>query len=310
MNIALKWMVLISCVVFIPPLLIGLIRKTKARLQGRIGASICQPIFDLAKLFAKDELLSEISNGMLRSASVVSASVAVLIALSSPWLPGMPVLFHSDIFIFVYLFALLRFFTVLSALDTASAFGAFAASREVTIAVLVEPAVMLCFIALAVVAGTTDLSAIFAFTADNLSIYPGLWAMAGCGLYLASLVELSRMPADDPTTHLELTMVHEAMIIENSGPNLALVEYASALKMLILMGLSGQCFLHATTAVLKLHHTIYSLGGLLALFVMVGFIAVIESTSVKLRWTKLPEFIAYAVTFGLLCAMYSLGTLR
>ncbi|MBX9693481.1 MAG: NADH-quinone oxidoreductase subunit H, partial [Cyanobacteria bacterium] len=238
------------------------------------------------------------------------AAVAVLIALSSPWLPGMPVLFHSDVFLFVYLFASLRFFTVLSSLDTGSPFGGFAASREVTLAVLVEPANMLCLAALAVVAKSTSLTEIFSYGSSYLSNCPALWIMAGCGLFLTSLVELSRMPADDPTTHLELTMVHEAMILENSGPNLALTEYAAAVKLLVLMGLTGQCFLHAVSGVWTMQEEIQTIVGLTALFTLVGLIAVFEATAVKLRWTKLPEFIAYAVTFGLLCLAFVVGAAK
>lgn len=306
----LRWIALIAAVLVAPPLLIGLIRKNKASLQNRFGAPIYQPFLDLAKLLGKGELLSDSASWVLRGTSVINAAVAILLALSTPWIPGMPMLFDIDIFLFLYLFVVIRFFTVLSSLDTASPFGGFAASREITLAVLVEPAFMLCLLALAVVARSTSLTEIFSFHPGFLADNSGLWALAGCGLFLSSLVELSRMPADDPTTHLELTMVHEAMILENSGPNLALTEYATALKMLVLMGISAQCFIHAIKPIWSLSLEIQALSGLVALLLLVLAISLIEATAVKLRWTKLPEFIAYAVTFGFLCSACAIGTLR
>src|SRR5262249_18302021 len=130
-----------------------------------------------------------------------------------------------------------------------------------------------------------------------------VWILAGAGLFLSSLVGLSRMPVDDPTTHLELTMVHEAMIIENSGPNLALVEMTYALRLSIFYGLTVQCFLHALTALSAMSMpdlAALSVGGI---FVLVGVTAVLETVMVKLKWTKCPEFIAYALTMGLFASM-------
>ena len=173
----------------------------------------------------------------------------LVIAFIAPWLSyGQHFINSSDIFLIIYLFGLARFFTVLAALDAGSVFGGFGASREVTLALLVEPGVILCFASLGCVGHTSSLAQIFSYSvSQNQVLYeePALWLLAGTVLFLASLVELSRMPVDDPNTHLELTMVHEAMILENSGPNLALTEYTHYLKMCILLGLSGQCFLHA-----------------------------------------------------------------
>lgn len=304
-----QWILLLATIVLGPPLLIGMIRKIKATLQNRVGAPIHQPLLDLCKLFSKGELISDSATWILRGSTVVNAATAVLIAITCPWVPGLPAVFDLDVFLFIYLFVLIRFFTVLSSLDTGSPFGGFAASREVTLAVLVEPALMLCLIALAVVARTTNMAEIFSFS-SNAPSHAGLWLLAACGLYLASLVELSRMPADDPTTHLELTMVHEAMILENSGPNLALAEYTSALKLLILMGISGQCLLHALNQIWPIDSSQQTMYGFAALGASGFTIALIEATAVKLRWTKLPEFIAYAVTFGLLCSVSAMGTLK
>jgi formate hydrogenlyase subunit 4 len=307
MNDLLKWLLLVVVIAVLPWLLVGTIRKTKATLQNRIGAPIYQPLMDAIKFLRKGELVSDSASWVLRGAAVCNAAVAILIAFCTPWIPGLPTAFTLDIFLLIYLFVVLRFFTVLGAMDTGSAFGGFGASREVSLAVLVEPAIMLCLASLALAAHSTELSTIFSYGAGNPARHSGLWAMAGFGLYITTLVELSRMPVDDPTTHLELTMVHEAMILENSGPNLALTEYCTALRMLILMGISGQCFLHALSVFWHIPHGLQIIVGLVSIFALVVTTALIETTAVKLRWTRVPEFIAYAVTFGLLCAVVAVG---
>jgi formate hydrogenlyase subunit 4 len=166
---------------------------------------------------------------------------------------------------------------------------------------LVEPAIMLCFASLGSVAHSSDLNVIFSFSSSGLVHHGAIWMISGIGLFLASLVELSRMPVDDPTTHLELTMVHEAMILENSGRNLALVEYTHYLKMAVMFGVSSQCFLHAIPFFWESTSVIRAFGSLLAILFAILAVALIEGTSVKLRWTKLPEFIAYSVVMSLLC---------
>jgi formate hydrogenlyase subunit 4 len=297
----------LASLLLMPPLIVGLIRKTKARLQNRIGAPLLQPYFDLFKLLSKAETISKHTSWIFRSTAAVNVSILLILAFLAPWTSFHPFNISGDLFLIIYLLAVTRFFTVLSALDAGSAFGGFGASREVTLALLVEPAVMLCLASLGSIAQTSDLAAAFSFSNEALANQPGLWLIAGSGLFLASLVELCRMPADDPTTHLELTMVHEAMILENSASNLALMEYTHFLKILILLGISSQCLLHAipffwhTTTLIR---AVASLGGVLGL--AVG-IAVIESLAVKLRWTKLPEFIAYSVAMSIFCVFIALS---
>ena len=249
-----KWFFFSGFVFFVPLLLLGTIRKIKARLQTRVGAPVTQPLWDVIKLLRKGETISGVATWIFRSTAAVNLVVILIVAAIVPWTSIKPVVPGADFFLVVYLFALSRFFTVLSALDAGSAFGGFAASREVTIALLVEPAIVLCLAALGCAAHTSDLSVVFSMGPLAPVTQPSIWFLAGCALFLSSLVELSRMPVDDPTTHLELTMVHEAMILENSGKNLALTEYASCLKMAVMLGLCGQCFLHAVTAVYFMRH--------------------------------------------------------
>jgi formate hydrogenlyase subunit 4 len=372
---ASKWLAFIIVLFVSPPMLLGLIEKTKARLQGRVGARVTQPLHDLLKMLKKGETLSSVTSWIFRSTSVINFAVILLIAVLTPWLSFKPQIFEyevpsaasshsksslathpeaglgqlkdlpvvdglsvkkdaplskdvevpaqsnvsffdtsttgSDIFLIVYMFALARLFTVLAALDAGSVFGGFGASREVTLALLVEPAIVLAFASLGCAAHSSDLNLIFSWSAANpiMDVAP-LWFIAGFALFLATLVELSRMPVDDPTTHLELTMVHEAMILENSGRNLALVEFTHVLKMAVLLGLTGQCFLHGFYALVKFDHWMVALFSLLSLVILSILIGVIESATVKLRWTKIPEFIAYSVAMSLLCVFIAIGARR
>lgn len=300
------WLLFGLLIIFLPPVLLGILRKNKARLQNRIGASIFQPLFDLYKLMQKGETISEVTTWVFRSTAAINFAILFVIALLVPWLSFKPAFIGADLILVIYLFALSRFFTVLAALDAGSAFGGFGASREVTLAMLVEPAVMLCFASLGCMSGSSDLNSIFSFSNLNMSHHNALWLLAGTGLFLSSLVELSRMPIDDPTTHLELTMVHEAMILENSGPNLALTEFGHYLKMAVMWGISAQCFMHAIPYLWTADALTRGISSLLALFLIVVVVALIEGTAVKLRWTKLPEFIAFAIAMSLFCVFIAI----
>lgn len=290
-------------IIFLPWLLIGLVRKTKARLQNRRGAPIYQPFLDFLKLLNKGETISETASWLFASSSAITLSIMLVIACLCPWLAGHPSTIGCDLFLFVYLLCACRFFSVLAALDTGSAFGGFGASREVTLAMMVEPGVVLCLAALASASRNADLSIIFSYSNKALQGEPVIWTLACLSLFLASLVELSRMPVDDPTTHLELTMVHEAMILENSGPNLALVEFCHGLKMVVLLGLASNCLLHAIPAVWTLNPFLQNLAGTSILLLTGIGIAVLESTVVKLRWNRLPDFISYALAMAILVAL-------
>jgi len=301
-----NWSAFVVFALFAPPIMIGILRKTKARLQNRIGASIFQPIFDLRKFLRKGETISTVTSWVFRNTCVINLAAMIAVACMVPWVSFKPPTSGADIFFVIYLFALARFFTVLAALDAGSAFSGFGASREVTLALLIEPAIILSFASLGCVAHTSDLNQIFSFSDQLIQNRNSLWTLAGTGLFIASLVELSRMPVDDPTTHLELTMVHEAMFLEYSGPNFAIAEYTHYLKLCVMFGISGQCFLHAIPYFWGAGPVIQAAGSIAVLLMAIGTIAFIESTSVKLRWTKLPEFIAYSVAVSLLCVFIAI----
>lgn len=297
----------VASALVLPPLALGTTRKVKARLQNRIGAPVWQPVLDLIKLVRKDETLSTTASWIFRFAAVFTCSTAVYLIFNTPWIAPRP---HwsggIDIITLIYLLGGMRLFTLLAAMDTGSAFGAFAASREATLSFLVEPVSMLSLISLSIMARSTQLDVIFG-TAPAAHHYPALWIVCGMSILLASLVELSRMPIDDPTTHLELTMVHEAMLLEASGKNLALFEYANTLKLGLLFGLSGQCFLQALP--LNVGTAMTAAISVIALLTISVLVGAFESVSVKLNWRKAPEFIAYGITLAAVGAIVAVGTL-
>jgi formate hydrogenlyase subunit 4 len=285
----------------VPLLLVGVIRKVKALMQTRVGAPVWQPFFDVAKLLRKGETISTTASWVFtwapRVGLAIAAVAAVLVPWSGPWLPASwaPA---THLILVLYLLALGKFLTMLAAMDTGSAFGGLGASREATISLLVEPAMVVGLGALAVGARTLDLATIFA---GPVSPLPAI--LVGTALAIAALAELSRMPVDDPTTHLELTMVHEAMVLENSGRNLALVEYGVALRVCVYLGLAAQTLLHAWPA----FHTLpppalygISLGAVFAAGIAV---AVAEGVLVRLKWRRIPLFLASGLVLSLFAAL-------
>ncbi len=302
MNVG-EWLLFAAVLLVVPILTAGTIRKIKARLQNRVGPPLLQPLYNVVKLWRKGETVSEDATWIFRGAAVINLAVVLVVAALLPWVSFKPGLTGDDIFLFIYLLASARFFGILAALDTGSPFSAFSSSREATLSLLVEPAIVLSLVALALGAHSTSLGSIFAYGAAAGPAAAPVWIVAGCGLFLSSLVELSRMPVDDPTTHLELTMVHEAMLIENSGPNLALAEIAYTVRLTFLYGLTVQCFLHAVYAVAPVGMTLLAVLSVLGIFLLAAGTALLETVTVKLKWTRCPEFIAYALTMGLFACM-------
>ncbi|HEY3418108.1 MAG TPA: NADH-quinone oxidoreductase subunit H [Armatimonadota bacterium] len=301
MKLSLLIIIQLVNLLFVPLLLVGVIRKAKALMQNRLGAPIWQPFYDIAKLLRKTETISESASWVFTLAPRLGLAVALLAAVLVPWAGALlpPALASSTNFLLVlYLLALGKFLAMLAAMDTGSAFGGLGASREATISMLVEPTLIIGLGALAIGANSMDLLSIY-HTPSN----PFVALLVGIALVIAALAELSRMPVDDPTTHLELTMVHEAMILENSGRNLALTEYAVALRTCIYFGLALQTLFQVwpTWGLLpELPRYAMSLFGLLAFGVLV---AVAEGILVKLKWRSVPGYLAFATVLSLLAAL-------
>jgi formate hydrogenlyase subunit 4 len=300
MNILLIILQTINLLVM-PLLLLGVVRKVKALMQNRVGAPILQPFYDVAKLLRKSETISYNTSWIFIYAPRISLTTAIIAAVLIPWagilLP--PEWASATNFIFLlYLLSLGKFFVMLSALDAGSAFGGLGASREAVISILVEPSMVISLGALALAAGDMNMSAIYTHP-----INPVIAGLAAIALLIASLAELSRMPVDDPTTHLELTMVHEAMILENSGRNLAITEYASAIRMCIFWGLSAQTLLLMLPAYIVMPITIKYLIGIVLMMIIGITVAFLEGILVRLKWRRVPNYLAFAGLFSLLAAM-------
>lgn len=288
-------------IAIVPLLLVGVVRKIKARMQNRVGSPILQAFYDIGKLLRKGETISGTASWVFSLAPRLNLAVVGVVALLVPWSGArVPGAWDSstNLLLVIYLLGLGKFVSMLAAMDTGSAFGGLGASRDALISVLVEPALMIGLGALAFGAKSMDLSVIYSSPASQ-----SVAILVGASLVVIALSELSRMPVDDPTTHLELTMVHEAMVLENSGRNLALVELAVALRTCIFFGLAAQTLLHAVPQYSGLPSLLRYSVGVASLFVMGVLVAVAEGVLVKLNWRRVPSFVAYAIALSSLAAL-------
>jgi formate hydrogenlyase subunit 4 len=291
------------------PGLVGLIRWMKARLQNRRGAPVWQPYLELQKLFRKEVVVSRNASWLFRAAPyVIFASVVATTALV-PVLAAPAALDRmGDLVVLVYLLLLGTFFLALAGLDPGSAFGGMGASREVTVAALAEPTVALAVFALALSAGSTNLGQIVVATlADPArTVSPG-HALAFAALFIVTLAETGRLPVDNPATHLELTMIHEAMVLEYSGRYLALIEWAAAVKLLVFFALLGNLFVPWGVARdLTGESLLLAMGSFLVkLMVLATTIAILETRVAKLRLFRVPELLSVSFVLALLAVSSS-----
>ena len=291
------------------PGLVGLIRWLKARLQNRRGAPMWQPYLELRKLFAKEVVVSSNASWLFRAAPFVVFASTVAVAFLVPVLavpsPFDPV---GDLLVVVYLLLLGTFFLALAGLDPGSAFGGMGSSREMTVAALSEPTVALAIFALALGAGSTNLGQIVARTMADpaAAVSPG-YLLAFGALFVVTLAENGRLPVDNPATHLELTMIHEAMILEYSGRYLALIEWSAWLKVLLFFSLLGNLFVPwGVATVLTWAALGWALATLLAkLVVLAVALAVFETRVAKLRLFRVPELLAVSFVLAVLAITVS-----
>ena len=295
------------------PLISGIIKKTKARFQRRRGASVVQPYFDLAKLLRKEVVVSSVASWLFCvTPYLVFASTLVIALLVPTVVTPVPLHWIGDIITVIYLFALGRFFVALVGLDTGSAFGGLGSSREMSIASIIEPAMMLAIFTAAVTAGSTNLSIIVARLSSNpAAMMNPAHLLAFSGLFIVTIAETGRVPVDNPATHLELTMIHEAMILEYSGRYLALIEWASQMKLVVFLALLSNMFFPVGIA------TTWSPWALLVgsaaffgkIIVLAVIVAVVESTNAKLRLFRVPEFlmVAFILSFLALILFFIIG---
>jgi formate hydrogenlyase subunit 4 len=276
----------------LPPLLLGVVTKTKAAIAGRIGPPILQPYYDLIKLARKGSVFSTTTTWVFRAGPVVCVATALLASLLIP-LGGhdAPFSFAGDLILFVYLFGLARFFTVSAALDTGSAFEGMGGAREATFSCLTEPALLLGLLVL--VKRTSSLS-----LATMLGpAMPAEWQHAGAALvlvvvslFVVLLAENCRVPFDDPNTHLELTMIHEVMVLDHGGPAFGMILYGAALKLFVLGTIVVDVALPFRSGNFALDLALFA-GGMLLLALVIG---VVESVMARLRLRQVPSLLVAA----------------
>jgi len=284
------------CALVLAPLLLALINRTKAFVAGRRGPPLLQPYFDIAKYLQRGAVYGDATSWVFRLGPVVNLAVLFAALLIVPWgAIRSPLSFSGDLIVVAGLLALGRFAIVLAALDTGSSFEGMGASREVHFAALAEPALLLALAVLARVTGALSLTPIYqGITASAwVAALPTL-ALAAMTLLVLALVENSRIPVDDPTTHLELTMIHEVMVLDHSGPDLGYIHYAAALKLWILGGLLVGLVMPLRSGALWLDGSAMLLG----MAILAVVIGMIESAMARYRLVHVPQFIVGAATLS------------
>ena len=288
------------------PLLVGALRTLKARLVGRRGPVPWQPYRDLRKLFAKTPVVSTTTSWLFRATPYVLMSTMITAALAAPVLSSRPPLAFAGIILLMYLLLVGTFFLALAGLDAGSAFGGMGSSRGVAVAALAEPTVILAVLALSLRANTTNLGGVVEGLADEplLAANP-VHLLAFAAFFIVMLAETGRLPVDNPATHLELTMIHEAMVLEYSGRHLALVEWASSMKLLLFLTLLANLFFPWGVPSVATPGAI-ALGTLAVAAKLMGLsvaLALIETAVAKLRLFRVPELLAGSFALALLSVM-------
>jgi formate hydrogenlyase subunit 4 len=270
------------------PLLLGIINQTKAFFAGRVGVPYLQLYHDLFKLFRKDFVYSKTTTWIFRTGPIINIGCALVLLL---FLPFSVLSFKGDIILFVYLLGLMRFFTIIAALDTGSAFEGMGSAREVLYAIFAEIVLFTCLIALVYLTQSLSLAGIF----ENLSVnhwrhYPPTLGLIALVLFIILLLENCRIPFDDPNTHLELTMIHEVMVLDHGSFDFGLIQYASALKLWIWCSI--------------LSHVLFPLPyiwmNVLGIFLISILIGIVESTMARFRLVRVPQVLLAAFALSIL----------
>lgn len=294
----------VALVLALAPLLTGLVRKVKARLVRRQGPPVVQPYRDLWRLMRKEVVLADSSSWLFRVAPyLIFAATWVAAALVPTFATGLMFSWSADLIAIVALLGAARFFLALAGMDVGTSFGGIGSSREVMIASIAEPAMLMVIFALALMAGSTQLSTIAGYMlSSNVGLRVTL-ALALVALIMVAIAENARIPIDNPATHLELTMVHEAMVLEYSGRHLAVIELASSLKLLLYASLIGCVFvpwgLAPAGAGWQAH--LLGIGAYVGKLALAGsLLALFETAIAKMRVFRAPAFLSAAFMMGIL----------
>ena len=294
-NILLHFLVVVT----LPPFLLGVINRVKALIAGRQGPPLFQLYYDLTKLWRKGSVFSRTTTWMFRAGPVAGVAVGLVAAMLVPLgHHAAPISFTGDLVLFAYLLGLARFLTAVSALDTGSAFAGLGVAREITFASLTEPALFLGLAALVGFSGQMSLDIMLPLAGDGWGTKAGPLLLVLVGWLMVLLVENCRIPFDDPNTHLELTMIHEVMVLDHSGPAFACVLYGASLKLFVISALVvGLCL--PSTGLWWLDWITF-ISAMLALAVGIGLV---ESSMARLRMPRVPQLLVAATlacAFGFL----------
>ena len=285
------------------PLLAGWVKRVKCHMQNRAAPALWQPYRDLAKLFRKDMVLAENASWLFRATPYIVFGAMSLAAAAVPLVAvDLPTGAIADVIVLVGFFALARFFTALAGMDIGTAFGGMGSSREMTIAALAEPAMLMAVFTLSMTAGSTNLSSAIHYVLEAGLVLRPSFLFALLALAMVAVAETGRVPVDNPATHLELTMIHEAMILEYSGRHLALIEWAAQIKLMIYAVLIANIFWPWGIAQ---EFTSEALGiGVVAIATKLTALAVVlvvwETVLAKMRIFRVPQFLGFAFLLSLL----------
>jgi formate hydrogenlyase subunit 4 len=290
------------------PLVVGLTRQVRARWEGRVGGGLLQPWRDIAKQLGKQQITPLGTTVVFAAAPAVVAGSTLLIAAIAPLVAtGSPLDASADLFAVVGLLFVGTVALTLAGIDTGTSFGGMGASREITIAALVEPTILLAVFALSMPAGSANLGALVAHTIAHPEQVVSLAAvLAFAALVIVIVAETGRLPVDNPATHLELTMVHEAMILEYAGPRLALVEWAAGMRLTVLLALLANLFAPwgiagAQPSALDILVGLAAVAAKVA--VLAGLLATVEVFVAKLRLFRVPELLSGSFLLALLAVV-------
>ncbi len=281
-------------VLFLPFLMIGIIKKTKAFWGGRYGASIFQPLYDFIKLTKKDFVISNTTSTIFRLTPLISYAAIIIAAVFVPLISGTAIInIPAGLIVFAYLLALGKFFNCIGAMDTGSSFEGMGTSREACFTSIVEPAFFIILGSIMALSGNYTFESLSKITANAGSYGVLIIIFAVLALFLMVLIEGCRVPVDDPATHLELTMIHEVMILDNSGFDLALITWASGIKMLLITSLIAKIIIPTGSP-------LYALYYLITIFLVSIIIGTVESSMARIRMSHIFEFIFIMSSFALI----------
>lgn len=279
------------------PMLVGVINKQKAIFTGRIGAPVLQPYYDLKRLFRKETINAESSSFISRISPVINLVAVIIAAAMLPLGFAKPLIsFNGDIIVFAYILGLARFFQILAAMDIGSSFEGMGASREATFAVFAEPIFFFTIGSIAFISNFTSIFDIYqSIRLDNLSFIIFI-IVCSTSVSILAITECSRMPVDDPNTHLELTMIHEVMILDNSGIDLFLYQYSSYIKLAIYAILETSFFYPLSVRNYPLGLLIF----VVIILILSVVLALAETITARFKLKSIPQYLLFATAIGIL----------